>query len=144
MLILKNIKFVSFSAGASPRPTKFVRILGEGTYFVGVGAHDDPEKTINYRNIMVEPAMCAKNFSLEVFWRYLFFKKGSKTKQSYTTAQTPSALCALKLSCMKVFGATFFQKGSKIQTTAESDQMVTLGGNVIRYDLNIILWQGFC
>ena len=43
MLILKNIKFVSFSAGASPRPTKFVRILGEGTYFVGVGALDDPK-----------------------------------------------------------------------------------------------------
>ena len=40
---LENIKFVSFSAGASPRPTKFVRILVERTYFVGVGAHDDPK-----------------------------------------------------------------------------------------------------
>jgi hypothetical protein len=25
--------------------------------------------------------MCAKNFPLEVFWRYLFFKKGSKQIQ---------------------------------------------------------------
>ena len=29
---------------------------------------------------IVEPAMCVKNFPLEVFWRYLFFKKGSKIK----------------------------------------------------------------
>ena len=33
-------------------------------------------------NIVVEPAMCAKNFPLEVFWRYLFFKKGSKQTKS--------------------------------------------------------------
>ena len=34
--------------------------------------------TLVCANIAVERTMCAKNFPLEVFWRYLFFKKGSK------------------------------------------------------------------
>ena len=35
-------------------------------------------KAIAYHSTNAERTMCAKNFPLEVFWRYLFFKKGSK------------------------------------------------------------------
>ena len=72
----KNIKFhYFFGQSRTPVPTlmRFVRILGERTYFVGVGAHDDP-KTINNRNTLVEPAMCAKIFQYESFCG-AFFKK---------------------------------------------------------------------
>ena len=57
--------------------------------------------------------MCVKNFPLEVFWCYLFFKKGSKTKQSHTIAQPSNALCALKTFSMKVFAELFSKSDPK-------------------------------
>ena len=73
----KNIKFYYFfGQSRTPVPTiyGFRASAVERTYFVGVGAHDDP-KTINYSNTNVEPAMCAKTFQYESFWRYLFSKR---------------------------------------------------------------------
>ena len=68
------IKFVSFSAGASPRPTKFVRILVERTYFVGVGALDDPKKQ-SIIAIQTSNALCAQKTSRWKFFGATFFEK---------------------------------------------------------------------
>ena len=53
----KNIKFYSFLRAIRESPLQLmglVRILVERTYFVGVGAHDDQKKTINYCNTIGE------------------------------------------------------------------------------------------
>ena len=47
--------------------------------FAELFSKSDHKNTSAYHRTHAERTMCAKNFPLEVFWRYLFFKKGSKT-----------------------------------------------------------------
>ena len=64
--------------------------------------------------IMVEPTMCAKNFLLEVFWRYLFFKKGSKINPTaYHRTNVERTMCAKNFPLEVFWRYLFFKKGSK-------------------------------
>jgi hypothetical protein len=65
----KNIKFYSFLRAIRESPLQLmvlVRILGERTYFVGVGAHDDPKNNqlLQYKR---RAHNVRKTFLLEVF-----------------------------------------------------------------------------
>ena len=76
----ENIKFCSFLRAIRESPLRLmglVRILVERTYFVGVGALDDPKKQ-SIIAAQTPSAQCAlKPFSMKVFGA-TFFQKGSK------------------------------------------------------------------
>ena len=95
----KNIKFhYFFGQSRTPVPTiyGFRASAVERTYFVGVGALDDPKSNqlLQYKR---RTHYVLKNLPFGSFLSHFFSKKWQNKKRSTTAKRWSSPLCALKI-----------------------------------------------